>query len=299
MKTFKEYIEGKADEALQSVLLGIEGSVKDISNAITTAETGKAGTTNVYGEEQLTLDVLSDRLIQDRLKKVPAVVAVASEELPEKLQMNAGGTHCVAYDPLDGSSLVDVNFAVGSIFGVYAGSEFIGRKGEEQLAALIAIYGPKTTLIVTVKDTTDQFTLMNGEFVLTKENLKIEEGKNFAPGNLRACGEREDYLKLVEWWIREGYTLRYSGGFVPDINHILMKGKGVFTYPGHSKYPEGKLRLLFECAPMSLLVERAGGKSSDGVMRVLEKRINKLEQRTPILIGSVAEVDRAVETLQN
>lgn len=119
----------------------------------------------------------------------------------------------------------------------------------------------------------------------------------FAPGNLRACKSRKDYLKLVNYWCENEYTLRYSGGMVPDVMQILVKGKGIFTYPGYDEAPQGKLRLLFECAPMALLMEQAGGAATDGTVRILEKGAKDLAQRTPILIGSSGEVDTALKFL--
>jgi len=123
--------------------------------------------------------------------------------------------------------------------------------------------------------------------------------KNFAPGNLRAVKDNPKYKDLVDHWMMEGYTLRYSGGMVPDLNHILTKGQGVFTYPPYPpKYPEGKLRLLFECNPMSFLMEQAGGAASTGEGAVLDVKVKDVHQRTPIFIGSKKEVDKAVEMLK-
>jgi len=300
MKTLELYLKEKCDDQdLVDVLMGVSDAVIRVSEAMrVSADIGKAGSHNVYGEEQIALDLLADSYLQEELRKVPACSAVASEELPAKLLFNEAGKYCVAYDPLDGSSIADVNFSVGTILGVYDGQEFIGRRGEEQQAALIVVYGPKTTMVITVDETTDQFALMDGKFVLENQALKIRHANYFAPGNLRAVNERQDYMDLVLYWMKEGYTLRYSGGFVPDINHILVKEGGIFTYPGYSKHPDGKLRLLFECNPISLLVERAGGKAYDGVGRVLEQRVNSLEQRSPIYVGSPQEVDRAQESLK-
>jgi len=120
-----------------------------------------------------------------------------------------------------------------------------------------------------------------------------DEAKNFAPGNLRAAKDNPKYRQLVENWMNTEYTLRYSGGMVPDLNHIFLKGNGIFTYPGYSKAPDGKLRLLFECNPMALLMEQAGGAASDGKGRILSKKITELHQRTPIYIGSKENVDLA------
>ncbi|MEK7085556.1 MAG: class 1 fructose-bisphosphatase, partial [Patescibacteria group bacterium] len=285
MQNLEVYLNSlKIDNNLNKIILTLSRAVKEISKIIRTASAGKAGTKNVYGEEQLALDVVSNKIVIDELKKNFLVGLIASEELPTEEKFGKG-EYAVCFDPLDGSSLVDVNFSVGSIFGIYKAKSFIGVKGDDQLASLIAVYGPRTTILMTVKKGVQEFMLDGDEFILTKENIKVGEGKVFAPGNLRACSDRKDYLDLLNYWCKEQYTLRYSGGMVPDINHILVKGKGIFTYPGYSEAPNGKLRLLFECAPMSLIMEQAGGVSTDGKIRILDKVLENLEQRTPILLG--------------
>ncbi len=298
MKTFNDYLkESDLNEPLYSILCSLKESVVHIAEAVRTADKGKAGTENIYGEEQLALDVLSDKIIQEVLKKNHLVGVIASEELPDEMKLG-DGEYAVAYDPLDGSSLVDVNLSVGSIFGVYKTKTFIGVKGDDQLAAMIAVYGPSTTIILTVKKGVVKFMMDDrGEFVLCEDKIEVVEGKMFAPGNLRACAVRQDYMDLVHYWCKEQYTLRYSGGMVPDVNQILLKGKGIFSYPGYQDAPDGKLRLLFECAPMSLLMEQAGGAGSDGKIRILEKKVEKLDQRTPIFVGSKGEVKRCEEFL--
>ncbi|MFH1218460.1 MAG: class 1 fructose-bisphosphatase [Candidatus Peregrinibacteria bacterium] len=295
---FAEYLEeAGVSEELARVLDTLADSVREISGVIRTAETGKAGSKNIYGEEQLALDVLSDKIIQEECKKNKHVGLLASEELPEEMKIG-DGEYAVAYDPLDGSSLVDVNLAVGSIFGVYKTRGFVGTRGDMQLASMIAVYGPRTTIVLTVGKGVVEFILRDdGKFVISRDDIEVTEGKMFAPGNLRACGSRDDYLKLMSFWASEEYTLRYSGGMVPDVNQILLKGKGVFSYPGYEKAPEGKLRLLFECAPMSLLMEQAGGASTDGKVRILAKELVRIDQRTPIFIGSKLEVKRCEEAL--
>lgn len=299
MMTLKDYL-AKINTSAEgvSVAMSLVSAVKRIAEAIKTSSTGKAGTFNIYGEEQLALDVLSDRIVQEECKKNSNIGLLASEELPEEVKIG-DGKFAVAYDPLDGSSLVDVNLAVGSIFGIYQTETFLGVKGADQVGAMIAVYGPRTTIVLAAKDHEAQEFLLNseGEFVITHEDIKINEGKMFAPGNLRAAIERKDYLDLVNWWCKEQYTLRYSGGMVPDINQILLKGKGIFAYPGYSEAPKGKLRLLFECAPLSFIVEAAGGSASDGKMRILDQKLEKLDQRTPIYIGSKEEVLRCCEKL--
>lgn len=276
----------------------IPAAVKKIRTAIGNQGGEYAGSKNVYGESQLALDVQSNDIVVEELKKSGLVASAASEEMENILDFSTpNASFSVVFDPLDGSSLVDVNFAVGSIFGVYPAGNLIGCSGEQQLAACFAVYGPHTTIVLTVKKGTHEFRLApDGNFYLTKENLVIApKAKHFAPGNLRAAVERKDYFEYVEKCVTEGLTLRYSGGMVPDINHILIKGNGIFLYPGYSKAPDGKLRLLFECNPMALLAEQAGGTATDGRQRILAKKVKELHQRTPIYLGSREDVLRIVE----
>lgn len=293
------------DDALRHLINYIARSAKYINHSLQMGDLGVAGTENPSGEKQMALDVLADETILKNLMICRLVSNVISEEQEhettcesEKLQ---GKTYSVCYDPLDGSSLVDTNLAIGSIFGIYEGGGFIGKTGRDQVAALYVVYGPRTTLTYTVGKGVHEFVLNDvGEFTLTNENLKVADvAKNFAPGNLRAVTKNAKYKELVDHWMMEGYTLRYSGGMTPDINHILNKGQGIFTYPPFEpKYPEGKLRLLFECNPFSLLMEQAGGASSNGKVDVLDIKIEDVHQRTPIYIGSKKEVEKAVEMLK-
>ena len=299
MKTLKQYLESSgAGEELGHILLDLTVVVKKIAASMDSVSDGKAGSENVFGEEQMALDLVSNDIATDEMRRNKHVGVVASEEMDEE-EVVGDGPFGVCYDPLDGSSLIDVNLSVGSIFGVYKCESFIGVKGNEQLAALIAVYGPKTTIFVTVGEGTHEFMLRSdGEFVMSREGLKVaEEGKMFAPGNLRACSKRKDYLELLDYWAENEYKLRYSGGMVPDVGQIMVKGKGVFTYPGYEDQPDGKGRVLYECAPMAFLMEQCGGAASYGAGRILDVEIQKLDQRSPIFIGSKKEVERVVKKL--
>ena len=251
----RQYFRDKnLDKAVVKIVFGLCDAVKDISVAVRKSNGDKAGTQNSFGEDQLALDVYSDQLIQDAMKATGEVGICGSEELDEELKI-AEGDYAVAYDPLDGSSLVDVNLAVGTICGIYKAKTLIGVKGNDQKAVVVATYGPRTSVFVAFDGLIAYFVLNNdNEFILEKDNYQIaEDGKMFAPGNLRACSERKDYLSLLNYWAENQYKLRYSGGMVPDIGQIILKGKGVFVYPGYGESPDGKLRLLFECAPMAFL----------------------------------------------
>ncbi|PIQ77435.1 fructose-bisphosphatase class I [Candidatus Peregrinibacteria bacterium CG11_big_fil_rev_8_21_14_0_20_46_8] len=260
-------------------------------------QTGEyAGTENVSGDQQLALDVQCNDIIKAACRDSGLVHSFASEEEEAQVALQEDALFTVCTDPLDGSSLANVNFAVGTIVGVYPAGELKGRSAGEQIAACFAVYGPRTTLMLTVGDGTHAFTLApDGNFYIEKERIKIqEEAKYFAPGNLRAAAERDEYLQLVNSWIKKKMTLRYSGGMVPDINHTFIKGSGIFCYPGFSEMPQGKLRLLFECAPMAQLVEQAGGLALDGAAQpILSQKIEAYAQPTQIFIGSKKTVEEA------
>ena len=221
-----------------------------------------------------------------------------SEEVPEPVAMGGSG-YSVAFDPLDGSSIVDTNFAVGTIFGVWPGANLVGVTGRDQAAAGMGVYGPRTVFVVAIKGYpgTHEFLLQDdGKWLLVKETTEIGEGKLFAPGNLRAIFDNPAYERLISYYLGEKYTLRYTGGMVPDVFQILVKEKGVFTNVT-SPTTKAKLRILFEVAPLALLVENAGGASScDGLcVSALDVPIEKHDQRTQICYGSVGEVKRFEE----
>jgi len=270
---------------------------KYVINAVRTGDLGVAGTSNLYGEEQLALDVLSDRIIRKRLIHSGVVCNILSEEMDEVLQVKpeADGIYSVAYDPLDGSSLVDVNLAVGTIVSIYSGCDLL-QAGRKQVAALYILYGPRVSLVYSVGKGVHEFTMNHlMEYTLTRENITMQPAGNiYAPG-----GQRNKYGEGVERFVRyleaKGAKLRYSGGFVPDINQVLLKGKGIFMYPALNGSPNGKLRLLFELNPMAYLMEQAGGAASNGRMPILDMKPEGYDQRAPIFIGCREDVEKALE----
>jgi len=286
----------KIDHNLRHLICTIARTAKYIHNAMQTGDLGLAGTSNMYGESQLSLDVLSNQIFVKELQDSHYTTVLASEEMDEIIETpeDKKGEYAVVFDPLDGSSLVNANLAIGSIFGIYKGEKLLGRTGDDMVASLYVIYGPRVTLVYSVGNGVHEFILNAvGEFVLSKENIKVElDAKNFAPGNLRAAKEDKKYMELMEYWIKNDFTLRYSGGMVPDINHIFMKEQGIFSYPRHKAAPKGKLRLLFECNPMAYLMEKAGGRATDGQNRILDIKIEALDQKTPIFIGSEKAVKK-------
>ena len=289
----------KICDNLVHLICEIAEASKYVINAVRTGDLGVAGTSNLYGEEQLALDVLSDRIMRKRLTHSGVVCNIASEEMDEiyKCQANAGGLYSVAYDPLDGSSLVDVNLAVGTIVSVFSGPDLL-QPGRNQVAAMYILYGPRVSMVYTVGNGVHEFTMNNlMEFTLTRENIRMEpEGNIYAPGGLRNKYNEGDerFIRNLE---EKGCKLRYSGGFVPDINQILMKGKGLFMYPALSDSPNGKLRVLFELNPMAFIIENAGGSASNGEMRILDIKPESLDQRAPIYIGCSEDVKQAMTFL--
>lgn len=307
MQIFSKYLtEKSADSELCGVLTDLTLCFKEIADTLRAGIEGYAGGENVYGDKQVKLDLLSNEILVKRLKGSGRVGFIGSEELEEPYlddEMGEGDGFSVVFDPLDGSSIVDTNLSVGTIVGIFKGKGVIGKTGRDQVASIIAVYGPRLTFMITLGVGVDEFIFdyEKNEFVLYHQGLKIsEEGKIFMPGNTAATLSGKWYMDLVEYWFKNGYKLRYSGGMVPDINQILKKGGGVFAYPGSKEFPNGKLRLLYECAPVAMIIEQAGGSASTfpqgdyRLMDVMDIKIETVHQQVPAVFGSKKEVERAV-----
>jgi len=291
--------EFKIETDLLSVLNAIANAVVDIGQGLRDCSkqfsASATNTQNDFGDHQLQIDVTSDKAVFKHLKNCGKVETASSEETTDEVKLGGSG-YSVAFDPLDGSSIVGPNFAVGSIFGVWPGSKLEKRTGREQVAACMAMYGPRITMAVALGTAKCvEVTYSDGQWVLSKQLQISAAGKVFAPGNLRASFDNVKYKNLVDHWLAERYTLRYTGGMVPDVYHILFKGKGVFTNIS-STAAKAKLRLLYECAPIAFIVEAAGGASlvdpafSSDKTSVLDIPIDTLDQRIGICYGGVDEV---------
>lgn len=285
------------NDDLQYLFTLLFEAVRNVSDNLDIT-TGYHESVNIHDEQQLAMDVQSNIVMKDTLCQCHCVGMLASEEEEDVVKLD-GNQFSVAFDPLDGSSLMDANLAIGTICAIFPGMGFVGRKCTDMVGALMAVYGPRTTVIMSWGDGVHEFILKEEGFVLKESDLRVDpDGKYFAPGNLRAAADFDWYRDLVNHWIEKQYTLRYSGGMCPDVNHIFVKGSGIFTYPANKERPSGKLRLLYECAPMAYLMENAGGKAVDhNGQRILEKEVTDLHERTPIFIGSCNEVDKAIEYL--
>lgn len=294
-------VQSGAPDPLRHLILDIAKAAKYIQFALRTTEAGLAGKKNQFGEEQEKLDVLSDEIIAHHLKESRTVASFCSEERDQIIELDSTAPYSVAYDPLDGSSLVDANFAIGSIFGIYGGNTFLERTPRHQVAALYVLYGPRTLLVYAASDGAHMFILNEvGEFILLRENLGIgDSAKTYSLGNVSAAKDNKAFATVFQSWIEGEMTLRYSGCMVADVHHILSKGQGIFANVAGGKYPQGKLRLLFECGPFAHIVEQAGGKASTGSGPLLDTKITSLDQRSPIIIGSQKEVKRLEEALSH
>lgn len=249
---------------------------------------GAADTRNIYGETQMALDKKADEILIAALQASGLVRWIATEEQPRIIEVKDAKTgYGVTIDPLDGSSLIDVNLAVGTIAGIYPGH--VLEPGNTMLGALYILYGPLTTLTYTTGSGVHEFVMdRRGQFLLLQENITIPDGRIYAPGALR-----KDYLpyhlRFIEHLEADGYKLRFSGSFVADMHQILHKG-GVFTYPAFKDKEMGKLRLLFEGAPMGKVVAEAGGAISNGRGNLLDVKPVSVSDRTPIYAGGKKEI---------
>lgn len=254
--------------------------------------------------------VIADKILWDAVRKSTVIREGSSEEDPIVRNVDEGGEgeFTVCWDPLDGSSIVDNNWAVGTMIGVWPKKTgLIGATGRDQVTSVVALYGPRTTVLVALDDGTFEFTYgcnsdasnssLDGKeeaWICSRHDIKISpDCKIFSPANLRASQDLDGYRNLVDHYMENRYTLRYTGGMVPDVYQQFTKKQGVFCNPTSERSP-AKLRLAFEAAPFGLLVERSGGKTSDGVTggSILDVQINAVDQRTSLCLGSANEVDR-------
>ncbi|WP_410497940.1 class 1 fructose-bisphosphatase [Chitinibacter sp. S2-10] len=313
--SLNEFIwQQRSDERLQRVaplLLAIAQSCRLIAGAVRDAALnnamGAAGSSNIQGEAQQKLDVISNELMMAETRDL--VRALASEEMDEIVPCNPDSDLLLVYDPLDGSSNLDVNISVGSIFSILATPEPAGdlaaesflQNGRSQLCAGYALYGPATMLVITTGHEVNGFTFdeHSGLFMLTHPKLRIaEEAKEFAINTSNA----RHWPAPIQRYIAEcqagssgvrgrDFNMRWVASMVAEVHRILLRG-GVFLYPQDSRESSknGKLRLLYEASPMAMLVEAAGGAASTGAERLLDVQPERLHQRVPVILGAMNEV---------
>ncbi len=278
---------------------------------------GAEGTSNVQGEQQMKLDVFADNALLNAVRWGGQVCGAASEENERYFAFESEickkSKYVILFDPLDGSSNIDVNVSIGTIFSIFRRKSSVGdmanvndflQKGSEQVAAGYVIYGSSTMLVYTTGHGVNGFTLEPsiGEFCLSHENMTIPaDGAIYSinEGNLLSCSkgvqEYINWCKQTDKKTSRPYSARYIGSLVADFHRNLIKG-GIYIYPGTEKNPDGKLRLQYECNPLAMIVEQAGGKATTGQVRIMDIQPKDLHMRVPLLIGSPNMVD-ALEKL--
>lgn len=312
------YAKGELSRLLRDIGIAAKIVNREVNKAGLIDILGSAGKTNIQGESQQKLDVYANEQFISALTRGGECCIVASEENEEIISIASGhatgGKYVVAIDPLDGSSNIDVNVPVGTIFSIYrrlsgeepANLSDVLQAGINQVAAGYIIYGSSTMLVYTTGKGVNGFTLdpSIGEFCLSHPNMIVPKTGNIYSVNE---GNYVHFPKGVKQYIKycqvedeatgRPYTSRYIGSMVADLHRNLIKG-GIFIYPVTSSAPGGKLRLVYECNPLAFVIEQAGGRASNGTERILSLQVNQLHQRTPIFIGSeemVLQAERMME----
>ncbi len=298
------YATGQLSKIIRDIVLASRLINREVNKAGLVDILGLTGEVNVQGEEQQKLDIFANEQMIDALFKGRMVCAVGSEEEDDFIIKNgSSGKYIVLMDPLDGSSNIDVNVSIGTIFSIYRRRHLEGeltrtdllQKGSEQVAAGYILYGSSTILVYTTGNGVNGFTLdpSIGEFLLSHPNMEFPEFCNtysVNEGNYRDFFEgTKQYLRHIKRDSHKPYKLRYIGSMVADFHRNLLKG-GIFMYPGTIQRPKGKLRLTFEANPMAFIAEQAGGMASTGRHRVMDLDPKDLHQRCPVFVGNKKEV---------
>lgn len=312
------YAKGELSRLLSSIRLAAKIVNREVNKAGLVDILGEQGTQNVQGEKQQKLDVFANEHFIEAMENQGEVCGIASEEnetfIAYESELARNGKYVVMIDPLDGSSNIDVNVSIGTIFSIYrrvsksglATMEDFLQPGTSQIAAGYIIYGSSTMLVYTTGNGVNGFTLdpSIGVLCLSHPNMKFPKTGNIYSTNQ---GNFVHYPEGIKQYIRycqeedtatkRPYSCRYIGSLVADFHRNMIKG-GIFLYPQTAKDKNGKLRLLYECNPLAMIAEQAGGKATDGVKRILEIQPKGLHQRTPFMVGSVEMVEKAEEFLR-
>ena len=310
------YAKGELSRLLRDIGIAAKIVNREVNKAGLVDILGDFGSSNVQGEEQKKLDVFANEQFISALSSGGECCAVASEENEEMVHISSevskNAKYVVCIDPLDGSSNIDVNVSIGTIFSIYRRTSIDGpiqlsdflQKGTEQVAAGYVIFGSSTMLVYTTGRGVNGFTLdpSIGEFCLSHPNMKIpKNGSIYSVNEGNSVHFPEGVKQYIKYCqaddpaTKRPYSSRYIGSLVADFHRNLLKG-GIYIYPPTAKAPKGKLRLIYECNPLAWIAEQAGGKASDGYNRILEIQPGSLHQRTPLFIGSSEMVNMA-ETL--
>jgi fructose-1,6-bisphosphatase I len=309
------YSKGELSRLLRDIGIAAKIVNREVNKAGLVDILGDVGSMNVQGEEVKKLDVFANEQFIAALESGGECCAIASEENEDIViidnEVSTNAKYIVAIDPLDGSSNIDVNVSVGTIFSIYRRTSLSGpgtledflQQGTEQVAAGYVIYGSSTMLVYTTGKGVNGFTLdpSIGEFCLSHPSMMIpKNGKTYSINEGNYIHFPDGVKKYIKYCQEEDkksnrpYSSRYVGSAVADIHRNLIKG-GIFIYPTTSSSPKGKLRLIYECNPLSFIVEQAGGKATTGFQRVMEIHPKSLHQRVPLFIGSADMVEKAEE----
>lgn len=314
------YAKGELSRLLRDIGIAAKIVNREVNKAGLADILGDMGDRNVQGEDQKKLDVYANEQFIKALGAGGECIAIASEENEDLIEIKSevanNAKYVVCMDPLDGSSNIDVNVSIGTIFSIYRrlndtdkgqpGTEDFLQKGVCQVAAGYVIYGSSTMLVYTTGKGVNGFTLDPGigEFCLSHPDMKIpEHGAIYSinEGNYKHFPEGvKEYIRYCQTEDKESnrpYSTRYIGSLVADFHRNLIKG-GIYIYPSTGKAKNGKLRLLYECNPLAFIIEQAGGKASDGFQRIMDIQPQSLHQRTPLFIGSKAMVEQAEEAMR-
>jgi sedoheptulose-bisphosphatase len=300
-----------------SVLPTLVQCISVIGESLRSSQTiSLAGTANAFGDDQLNVDVMAEEIIRKGVAKCPEIVTASSEEDPIERPTTrsdpgssdqvASEIYTIAFDPLDGSSIIAPNFAVGTIIGIWEGPTALGQlPSQRQVASMLGVFGPRTTVIIALRVPGEVPVCLEvglggagieGACQITRSDIKLAnppfKTRYFAPANLRAAAEDKKYMDLIAHFVQQKYTLRYSGGLVPDVVHALVKGQGVYISPVTS-VSKAKLRRLYELAPIALIVECAGGLAVDPAdgKSILERAIEDCDERAGLVCGTAEEVE--------
>lgn len=289
MTTLRQYLESAGcEDNLKDLIELLAMQAVPIREAFIENQS-YAGTENTSGEEQAALDVWSDEHITKVLLKSGLAREIASEEKADVVKNNAAKTdYAVVMDPLDGSSLIQVNLCVGTIIGIYDNADALSR-GRDMRAAMYMLYGPMTVLTLSVGKGVFIFALKNGEYILMQGPVQMPEGKIYGSGGLKKdwTEEHGEFISCIE---KTGGKLRYSGSFVADFHQILKYG-GIYCYPATKDNKNGKLRLVYEANPIGFIADQAGGGVTDGKQNLLDVLPQKPDHKTPIYVGSKNLID--------
>jgi len=312
------YAKGELSSLLSDISIAAKIVNHEVNKAGLVNILGEAGSENIQGESQKKLDVFANEQFMAALASGSECAAVASEENDDIITFDgtsSGGKYVVAIDPLDGSSNIDVNVSIGTIFSIYrrktknspASLDDFLQMGSEQVAAGYIVYGSSTMLVYTTGNGVNGFTLdpSIGEFCLSHPDMRMPKTGSVYSVNQ---GNFVHFPEGIKRYIRscqvddkankKPYTLRYIGSLVSDFHRNLIKG-GIYIYPPTLHAPKGKLRLLYECNPLAMIAEQAGGKATNGYVDILELQPTELHQRVPLYIGSVAMVEESMQYLRD